>query len=240
MGAEYEALPPGIEWMFELDLSEEDMIAISEILRSINRPQSIFFFVSNRNCMTCGSAARFYKKLIEAFEYAGVKNKITVEIFRWDEEKHREIFHAYHVDRFPTIALLNGKIRYEGLPTGEEFGGFLETISRIGTGDYGLAPETLNALSRLKKDTKIEILVTPTCPYCPYAALLSNMFALASKDYGNGNIVSEVVELYENPDIAEKYEVMSVPTVAINGKLFQLGVPSEEILLEGLLQQKTL
>jgi len=163
--------------MFEIDISEEDKIAIAEILSSIKKKQDVIFFVSNTNCLTCGSASKFYKKFLEIIEYVKATNLVRVSKYSWDDNEDRKVFHKYNIERVPTIALAGGSIKYVGLPTGEEFPGFLETVSRIGSGDYGLSQQTLSSIEDVQKRINIKVLVTPTCPYCPYAALISNMFA---------------------------------------------------------------
>jgi predicted thioredoxin/glutaredoxin len=50
------------------------------------------------------------------------------------------------------------------------------------------------------------------------------------------SITSDTVEAYENPDIADKYNVMSVPAIAINGKAAFVGLPYEEDLLKRILE----
>ena len=84
----------------------------------------------------------------------------------------------------------------------------------------------------------LENVVTPQCPYCPYAALLINMFAFEAYKHGKPCIVADTVEAYENEDIANKYNVMSVPAIAINGKVEFVGVPYEEDLLAKLMEHQ--
>jgi len=117
------------------------------------------------------------------------------------------------------------------MPAGEEIKGFIETLIRISNNDHGLSESTVKELLKLNGQVRIEVIVTPPCPYCPYAALLSNMFAYVSKIYGDGNIKSFIIEAYENPDIADKYTVTTVPTIAINGKVVFVGLPYEAQLL---------
>ena len=62
------------------------------------------------------------------------------------------------------------------------------------------------------------------------------MFAYEAHRNGNKRFVSEIVEAYENPDIADKYNVMSVPAIAINGVLAFVGVPYEEDFVERIIE----
>jgi len=79
--------------------------------------------------------------------------------------------------------------------------------------------------------------VTPSCPYCPYAVLMANMFAYDSK----GKVISTTVEAYEEGDIADMYQVSAVPTVILRredqdvGNVEFIGVPPESDLLKKVL-----
>ena len=44
----------------------------------------------------------------------------------------------------------------------------------------------------------------------------------------------EEVDITEHPEVAVRYRVMSIPAIAINGKLEFLGVPGEDALLARL------
>ncbi len=45
-------------------------------------------------------------------------------------------------------------------------------------------------------------------------------------------IVVKLIDVIENPDILLRYGVLSVPAIALNGKLCFTGIPSEKQLLE--------
>ena len=129
----------------------------------------------------------------------------------------------------PTILLgynKGYKIIYNGAPLGYEASGFLETITLISRGESGLSNENKKLLAEIDKDTKIQVFVTPSCPYCPSAVLLSNRIAIE----GKGKISSECVESYENQKLAQLYNVSSVPQQVINGdiKSVTIGVQPEK------------
>ena len=58
----------------------------------------------------------------------------------------------------------------------------------------------------------------------------------------NGRVISDVVEAYEFPEIADKYNVTAVPTIILsvngnyNGKIFSIGLPQPEALVKGVLE----
>ncbi|MCE4614147.1 MAG: thioredoxin family protein [Desulfurococcales archaeon] len=205
----------------KFELSEDERNEAIETLSEMLDPVEIHIFVSN-NCPTCGETI----KLVEFVKESAPDGKVITKVF--DKAKNHTVLEKEGVRRIPTLTLLDGMIKYTGIPSGEEFRGFIETIMRLSEGESGLEDETGRKLVRLGRDIYVEVIVTPPCPYCPYAALLSNMFAFESWKTGSKRYVSDIVEAYENPDIADRYNVQSVPTITINGVKVFIGLPVEE------------
>jgi len=227
-------VPPYIDDMFKLDLTREDIEAIRLALRDMVKKVRVALFVggSKLECFSCEDTEKLVKVISDNSPPIG--NEPAVELAVYDIAKTRDLAKKYGVTRVPTIVLLDGAIKYLGMPAGEEFKGFIETLIRVSNDDHGLSGETVKEIASLEGKAVIEVIVTPPCPYCPYAALLANMFAYVSKVYGKGNIETNVVEAYENPDIAEKYAVTTVPTIAINNRVVFVGLPYEVQLLRAI------
>jgi glutaredoxin-like protein len=205
----------------KFELSEDEKNDVIETLNEMVDPVEMHVFISE-NCATCSETL----KLVDFVKNSAPEGKVIVKVF--DKEKDPEMFEKEGVRRVPTITFIDGYIKYTGIPAEEEFRGFIETIMRLSEGESGLEEETSDKLSALNRYIYVEVIVTPPCPYCPYAALLSNMFAYESWKRGAKKYVSDIVEAYENPDIADKYNVQSVPTIAINGVKVFIGLPVEE------------
>ncbi len=212
---------------YEIDTSEEFQNELKETLLDMVNPVTVDVFVGP-NCETCDDTIQLLKMMENNSPVRDGKRLLTVRIFDKSIEEHKKYFEEQEVERIPTVTILNGKIRYTGIPAGEEIKGLVETILRISEGESGLEESTGMMLERLKNRVHIEVIVTPSCPFCPYAALLANMFAYEAYKRGNPKIIADTVEAYENPDIADKYGVQSVPTIALNGKVAFIGVPVEE------------
>ncbi len=223
-----------IDSMFEVPLSESDIEELKTVLEEVRNPVRIITFTAE-NCRYCSNTIDLIELVVKASPQRNGKPLIMHEIVEYSEDK-REIFAKYGIERVPTVVLLDGYIRYVGMPAGEEIRGFIETIIRIGSGDSGLSERTKSILSQISKKMVIDVVVTPTCPYCPYASLLSNMFAYESYRSGKKSIISKTIEAYENPDIADMYNVMTVPTVAINRSVEFVGPPTEDQLLDRILK----
>ena len=211
-----------------LEVDEETKEALREALSDMVNPVECLVFISDNpeECDFCRETVELCKLLEETSN-----GKVVVKVFNINRD--REYFLKYNVDRVPSVLLLDGRIRYTGIPAGEEIKGLVETIVRISVNESGLLDSTVESLRRnLKGKAYVEVIVTPTCPYCPYAAVLANMFAFM----GEGKLIADIVEAIENPDIADEYGVTAVPTVVVNGHVEFVGVPQEEDLLVAVLK----
>jgi len=214
-------------WMGVLSPKDLEYIK-SKFEKELIREVPIVLLESD-NCELCGTV----KQLIE--ELAEVSNgKIQYTVNKL-QDFHKELL---GVNRGPIILI--GKkveIRYTGAPLGEEGWAFLEAISLVSNRRH-VFKDHEDELSSLANRVKIETIVTPTCPACPHAVLLAHNVAVASK----GRVISDVVEAYEFPEIADKYNVNAVPTVVLsvngnyNGSVFSIGVPRPEALLKAVLR----
>ncbi len=212
---------------YELDLSEEFKKDLEETLATMVKPVEIHVFISSM-CETCGDTLTLMRFFRDASPARNGRRLLELKILDYGNREHREEFRKQNVLRVPTISFLGGLVRWTGIPAGEEIRALVETIMRISEDESGLEEETKRILSTLRGRVHIETIVTPACPYCPYAVLLAHMLAFEAYKQGNPIIISEAVEAYENPDIADKYNVMTVPAIVINGTLVFVGVPYEE------------
>ncbi len=135
----------------------------------------------------------------------------------------------YQVTRAPTIIVAGHGIRYTGAPMGMELAPFVHTLVMASTGITILGNFMEKAIDRVRK-ARLELIVTPTCPYCSQAALIENSLVMESK----GKLTIDIVESYENPDIARKYQVTGVPVTIIDGDPATkiTGVPTLAMLLQ--------
>ena len=159
-----------------------------------------------------------------------MSDKIKVKKYYEDSEE----IEVFKIDLFPAI-VIHGReeynIRYFGLPVGYEFGVLVEDIIYVSKGTLDLPEEVLDEVKKIQESVHIKVFVTPTCPYCPYVARTAHMFALA-----NRNIVADVIEAMEFPELADKYNVYAVPKVVINDRVSFEGVLSEDKFLEKVIE----
>jgi len=223
----------GLEKMFKVSFTNEDLEELKEALRDLRKPITIYTFVDTE-CQYCKNTEELINVLVNAAPTINGEKLLRHVVLKRSERP--DIFKKFRVERVPTVTLIDGYIQYTGMPAGEEIRGLVETLIRLSQGNSGLSKSSIERIAALKGSVNIEIIVTPTCPYCPYAALLANMIAYEAYKVGSRRVVANIVEAYENPDIADNYGVMSVPTIAINKKVEFIGLPYESQLLDKVVE----
>ena len=139
----------------------------------------------------------------------------------------------YGIERSPTLLISPERyqIRYTGAPAGEEGRSFIAAILMASTGKGFLSPESARRLAALDSKRNVKIFVSPTCPYCPQEAA----YGIAAAVEKPGLVSVEVIETYENLDLAEKYAAMSVPKTYINEELTASYLETEQEFIASLM-----
>ncbi len=169
-------------------------------------------------------------------EVAETSDKLTVLERSLAGDKEAE---ALGINLAPTTLLREAgsernNIRFIGLPSGYEFQTLIEAILMLGTGTSPLSETSQQYLASLDSPVKIQSFVTPTCPYCPRAVLMS--FQLA---FHNENIVAEGIEANEFPTLSQQYRISGVPDTIITGEEGServLGAQPERVFVEATLK----
>jgi glutaredoxin-like protein len=176
-----------------------------------------------RQCPACENTVALLKELARATD------KVQFEEISIVDDK--AIAERWQVTRTPTIIITGHGIRYTGAPIGMETAPFVYTLVMASTGRTIFDGMLGGKLDGVRK-ARLELIVTPTCPYCAQAALIENSLVMESK----GKLAIDVVESYENPDIARKYSVSGVPVTVFDGDPARqiVGVPSLAAILNKL------
>uniref|UniRef100_A0A7V3ZWP6 Glutaredoxin n=1 Tax=candidate division WOR-3 bacterium TaxID=2052148 RepID=A0A7V3ZWP6_UNCW3 len=208
-------------------LSEADKKEIKAMFAEMVHPVKIVNFTQTLECTYC----RETRQILE--EVAELSDLITLEVLNHMENKEKADSYCIE-DKIPAIIVEGEKdygIHYYGIPSGYEFSTLLEDIIMVSKRDSGLKPETKAKLATIVKPVHIKVFVTPTCPYCPSAAITAHKMALESD-----MIKAEVIESIEFPFLAQKYGVYGVPKVVINEKVSFEGALPEEMFLDYVLK----
>jgi glutaredoxin-like protein len=166
-------------------------------------------------------------------ELAGLSELISLRMHYLEDGPEEAA--RFGVDRVPAIVLRgssrsDGEVpffKFYGMPGGTEFPSFIETIGDISRSEVLLSEESVKALLKLKDRATVRVFVTPTCPYCPAMARMAHQMTMV-----NPSIDSEVIEVQEFPDLAERYQVRAVPLTVINDSVAIPGMIAEDQLVE--------
>lgn len=190
---------------------------------------SALYIPGREECATCDDT----RKLLE--EVAALSEKVTLIEHEFSEA--REEAEKYHIDRVPGIVVRgpsNRPLRYFGIPAGNEFPNFIETIIAASHQQTAVGAEAAKALKKLKDNVSVTVYVTPTCPHCPGVVRAAYRLALAS-----AHVEAAAVEISEFPALGQQLGIRAVPFTIIDNKAAVAGAMDEQTLAEHVLKAAT-
>jgi glutaredoxin-like protein len=190
-------------------LNDEIRSDVKSMMSELPNNITLTLFTDEEECEYCPQIVQ----LLE--EVSDTSDKVALEILEIHQDADQA--EALNIKKAPAIAILGEDekdygMRFFGIPSGYEFSTLLNSIQRASLGSSDLDSSTQSFLSELSKPVNLQVFVTPTCPYCPRAAVLAMNMAVES-DLVN----ADVVESAEFAELANQYNVMGVPLTVING-----------------------
>jgi thiol-disulfide isomerase/thioredoxin len=87
-------------------------------------------------------------------------------------------------------------------------------------------------------DDRIEVVLfkSDTCAFCPRA---EEVIRETIEDFGPNTFKLNIINVSENPDLAEKYGIFALPTVMISGVSIT-GIPEPDMLMKMILGAKVI
>lgn len=153
-------------------------------------------------------------------EVASTSSKLSVETVRADVPASSfEIIK----DSKPT------GVGFCGIPNGHEFTTLLLAILNADGQGKNLPDDSLRKRIQNLGEVKLQTYVSLTCTNCPEVAQALNIIALL-----NPNVENTVIDGAVVPELVDKLNIQSVPTVYANGELLSVGRSSLGDLLEKL------
>ncbi len=205
-------------------LTDKARKILQEDLLQMKEPVSLVLFSGgDENRPFNEYCARLLRELASLTE----KVIVTAEDIGGVQAKERGI------TRSPTILIAPEKyaITLLGAPAGEEARVFLMAVLMASTGKTLLSAQSRERLAALTEPRTVRVFVSPTCPYCP----LQTGLAISAAIERPGLIAAEIVEIYENRDLALQYNALSVPQTFVNDRLVGAGLQPEEAFIEEVL-----
>lgn len=109
----------------------------------------------------------------------------------------------------PAIQVHNG-LRYQAIPAGTEVGPFIEALQLEDTGTAPLEGSAALQLAKIDLPTHLVLYVSPRCRFCP--GTVRQLLPLLTSC---PNIRLTVVDVMHFPELAEKNNIQSVPTLIL-------------------------
>jgi len=204
-------------------IDEDQSKKLKEIFDSLPNTVDIYYFTDSGENALLNRVGR---------EILSAVGKISEKIKLHEHTLDHELAKKWQMTRSPSLVFAPGKykVRWLGVPVGEEGRTFVEAIYLMGSGKAGLSKESAKILNRIDAPREIKIFVSPTCPYCPQQAVNGLKAAIDAPD----KISLEIIDIQANPDLANEYEAHSTPQAFANGKLIGLGAQPEELFMLSL------
>lgn len=109
-------------------------------------------------------------------------------------------------------------LAFHGVPGGHEFTSFVLGLYNAAGPGQALEPEVEAAIGGITKPVRLQILVSLSCTMCPELVTAAQRIAAASPQ-----VTAEVYDINHFPELKERYKVMSVPCLVINGSQVHFG-----------------
>lgn len=117
-----------------------------------------------------------------------------------------------HPDEIPTIKIHDG-LWYQAIPAGTELPPFIKGIKMLDSAQPQIDDDINDRLAIIDLPTSLIIYVAPQCKFCPEA-----MWQLLPLPTLNSNIRLTVIDATHFPELSEKENIQSVPTLILEGQ----------------------
>ena len=139
-------------------------------------------------------------------ELAAQSSKLSVELGDPAETNHLPCVRVCRADGSWT------GLSFHGVPGGHEFTSFVLGLYNAAGPGQALDEESRTAIQAIQKPVEFQVLVSLSCTMCPELVTAAQRMAAE-----NPNITAQVYDLNHFPDLRERYQVMSVPCLVVNG-----------------------
>ncbi|OPG81444.1 alkyl hydroperoxide reductase subunit F, partial [Stutzerimonas stutzeri] len=151
---------------------------------------------------------------------AGLSDKITLKTDGDDARKP-----SFSLNRIGG----NISLRFAGIPMGHEFTSLVLALLQVGGHPSKTAPEVIEQIKALDGDYRFETYFSLSCQNCPDVVQALNLMAVL-----NSNVKHVAIDGALFQDEVEARQIMSVPSIYLNGELFTQGRMSEQEILAKL------
>ena len=154
-------------------------------------------------------------------QLCALTHKLTMQIGPPEEADHPPCVRVCRPDGSWT------GLAFHGVPGGHEFTSFVLGLYNAAGPGQALDEEVRAAIQAVTRPVDLQVLVSLSCTMCPELVTAAQRMAAE-----NPRITAQVYDLNHFPDLRERYQVMSVPCLVINGEQTSFGKKSIRQLLE--------
>ncbi len=211
-----------MEYDFSEVMPEEAKEVLKNTFKELKERVFIEVFTDGENGLYDAFTTEFVRAL------SGGTNKIEGKFYKLNSEKARE----RGVTRSPTTLIDPDKynIRFVGAPSGEEGRTLIMAIVLCSTRRTIFSDSVIKRLVELEEPRHVQVIVSPSCPYCPQQALNAVSAAIVRPFL----VRAEIVEMYENAHITDKYHIITVPFTVMNDVPIGTGLKPPELFVDEL------
>jgi alkyl hydroperoxide reductase subunit F len=136
-------------------------------------------------------------------------------------------------ERKPSFAIARSgtdiEVRFAAIPLGHEFTSLVLALLQVGGHPPKIEADVANQVRDLEGDFRFETFMSLSCQSCPDTVQALNLMSVL-----NPNISHVAIDGAMYQDEVQAREIMSVPTVLLNGELFEVGRMSVEQIVAKL------
>lgn len=161
-------------------------------------------------------------------QLARLSNLLSFQVH--DFMQQQDLCRQLKIDKAPALRLSAARdygLRHYGVPYGYNFAAFLNSLIDVSQGCTDLSESTRKTLHALTADVFIRVFVGPSCPFCPIATHFAGQFALESD-----RVFCESINTAQFPQLVEYYGIRALPTVLVNDSFRFVGLTTEELFLQ--------
>ncbi|MCF2859858.1 alkyl hydroperoxide reductase subunit F [Pseudoalteromonas sp. SMS1] len=123
----------------------------------------------------------------------------------------------------------NTQLGFAGVPMGHEFTSLILALLHSGGHPSKLSSDELEIIQSIDRPLEFEVYVSLSCQTCPQVVQALNVLAA-----NNAHVKSTMIDGALFPKEVEERDIMAVPSVYLNGKLFSQGAISLSDILKKL------
>ena len=124
-------------------------------------------------------------------------------------------------------------IRYYSVPGGHELNSFVIALYNVAGKGREIDDELIKAIKSIRMPHKLQVMATLSCTNCPEVVMATQQLAAILDD-----VEAEMYDLSRFPDIKEKYNIMAVPCLIVDGKRVVFGKKSLKEITDIILEEE--